>query len=88
LLRLHACGLIADADWCRTQQTDEEANDECYRQNQIVLYADAEPLAAKLLKNGTWKIYDGFPHGMPTTGANTINADLLEFAKDVATSAA
>jgi hypothetical protein len=34
-------------------------------------------LSAKLLKNGTLKTYKGFPHGMPTTEAATINADLL-----------
>jgi non-heme chloroperoxidase len=47
--------------------------------DQIVPYADAGPLAAKLLKNGTLKTYSGFPHGMPTTQADTINADLLAF---------
>jgi non-heme chloroperoxidase len=32
-------------------------------------------------KDGT-QIYDkGFPHGMPTTNADQINADLLEFIK-------
>jgi non-heme chloroperoxidase len=31
------------------------------------------------VKNGTLKTYKGFPHGMPTTEANTINADLLAF---------
>jgi non-heme chloroperoxidase len=30
-----------------------------------------------LVQNGTLKIYPGFPHGMPTTEASTINADLL-----------
>jgi hypothetical protein len=38
-------------------------------------------LSAKLLKNGTLKTYKGFPHGMPTTEAATINADLLAFIK-------
>jgi non-heme chloroperoxidase len=47
--------------------------------DQIVPYADAGPLSAKLLKNGTLKTYKGFPHGMPTTEAATINADLLAF---------
>jgi non-heme chloroperoxidase len=47
--------------------------------DQIVPYADAGPLSAKLLKNGTLKTYKGFPHGMPTTNAETINADLLAF---------
>ncbi len=49
--------------------------------DQIVPYADAGPLSAKLLKNGTLKTYKGFPHGMPTTQAETINADLLAFIK-------
>jgi len=49
--------------------------------DQIVPYADSGPLSAKLLKHGTLKTYKGFPHGMPTTEAATINADLLAFVK-------
>ena len=49
--------------------------------DQIVPYADSAPLSAKLLKNGTLKTYQGFPHGMPTTHAEIINADLLAFIK-------
>ena len=49
--------------------------------DQIVPYADAGPLSAKLLQNGTLKAYQGFPHGMITTQADTINADLLAFIK-------
>src|SRR6266480_4529356 len=49
--------------------------------DQIVPYADSAPLSAKLLKNATLKTYKGFPHGMPTTQADTINADLLAFIK-------
>src|SRR5207249_2810042 len=49
--------------------------------DQIVPYADSAPLSAKLLKNGILKTYKGFPHGMPTTEADTINADLLTFLK-------
>ncbi|MFD1217723.1 alpha/beta fold hydrolase [Microbulbifer celer] len=47
--------------------------------DQIVPYEDSGPLSAKLLKNGTLKTYPGFPHGMPTANADTINADLLAF---------
>jgi non-heme chloroperoxidase len=47
--------------------------------DQIVPYAAAGPLSAKLLKHSTLKTYKGFPHGMPTTEADTINADLLTF---------
>jgi non-heme chloroperoxidase len=49
--------------------------------DQIVPYADSGPLSAKLAKKGTLKTYAGFPHGMPTTQAGTINADLLAFIK-------
>ena len=41
----------------------------------------AGPLSAKLLENGTLKTYKGFPQGMPTTQAETINADLLAYLK-------
>jgi len=49
--------------------------------DQIVPYAASGPLSAKLLKTGTLKTYKGFPHGMPTTEAETINSDLLAFIK-------
>jgi len=49
--------------------------------DQIVPYADSAPLSAKLVKNGTLKTYKGFPHGMPATNADTINADLLAFLR-------
>jgi non-heme chloroperoxidase len=47
--------------------------------DQIVPFADAGPLSAKLLQLGTLKVYQGLPHGMPTTHADIINADLLAF---------
>jgi non-heme chloroperoxidase len=50
--------------------------------DQIVPYADSGPLSAALVKNGTLKTYSGLPHGMPTTEAQTINADLLTFFKE------
>src|SRR5271155_2594465 len=49
--------------------------------DQIVPYVASGPLSAKLLKNGTLITYKDFPHGMPTTHAATINADLLAFLK-------
>jgi non-heme chloroperoxidase len=49
--------------------------------DQIVPIADSAPLSAKLLKNGTLKIYEGFPHGMCTTHADVVNADLLTFIR-------
>src|SRR5205814_419214 len=56
--------------------------------DQIVPYADSAPLSAKLLKNGILKTYKGFPHGMPTTEAATINADLLAFIRSKSSRAA
>jgi non-heme chloroperoxidase len=49
--------------------------------DQIVPYEDSGPLSARLVQNGTLKTYSGFPHGMPTTEAPTINADLLAFVQ-------
>src|SRR6187455_2032389 len=49
--------------------------------DQIVPYADSAPLSAKLLKKGTLKTYKNFPHGMPTTHADTINNDILAFLR-------
>ena len=51
-------------------------------EDQIVPYADSAPLSAKLLKNSSLKTYKGFPHGMPTTEADTINADLIAFVRN------
>ena len=49
--------------------------------DQIVPIADAALLSVKLLKNGTLKVYEKFPHGMCTTHAEVINPDLLAFIK-------
>ena len=49
--------------------------------DQIVPFPISAPKAVKLLKNGKLISYPGFPHGMPTTEAATINADLLAFIK-------
>ena len=49
--------------------------------DQIVPYKGASELQVKLLKNATLKLYSGFPHGMLTTYAETINPDLLAFIR-------
>jgi non-heme chloroperoxidase len=56
--------------------------------DQIVPYADSAPLSSKLVKGAILKTYKGFPHGMPTTNADQINADLLAFFKGAATATA
>lgn len=49
--------------------------------DQIVPIADSAHLAIKLVKKGTLKVYPGLPHGMATTHADVINADLLAWIK-------
>ena len=49
--------------------------------DQIVPIADAGLLSAKLVRNGTLKVYPGFPHGMCTTEPDVINRDLLAFIR-------
>lgn len=49
--------------------------------DQIVPIGASAHESIKLLKNGTLKVYKGFPHGMLTTHADTLNADLLAFIK-------
>jgi len=49
--------------------------------DQIVPYKTAALLQEKLLPNNTMKIYPGYPHGMPTTHADVINNDILEFIR-------
>jgi non-heme chloroperoxidase len=56
--------------------------------DQIVPFADSGPLSAKLLKNSKTKFYPGYPHGMPTTHAAHINADILDFVEGLRAAAA
>jgi non-heme chloroperoxidase len=49
--------------------------------DQIVPIADSALLSAKLVRNGTLKVYKGLPHGMCTTHSEIINPDLLAFVQ-------
>ena len=49
--------------------------------DQIVPIGASAHMAIKLVKHGTLKVYEGLPHGMATTHAGVINADLLAFFK-------
>jgi non-heme chloroperoxidase len=49
--------------------------------DQIVPIADSALLSIKLLKNGTLKVYEKFPHGMCATHADVVNSDLLAFIR-------
>jgi non-heme chloroperoxidase len=56
--------------------------------DQIVPIDAAGRSSAKILKNATLKTYPGYPHGMPATHADQINADLLAFFKGAASASA
>jgi non-heme chloroperoxidase len=47
--------------------------------DQIVPIADSALKSSKLLPKGTLKVMPGLPHGMCTTHADVINAELLAF---------
>jgi non-heme chloroperoxidase len=47
--------------------------------DQIVPFKDAGMKQAKLIPNAELKVYEGAPHGLPTTHKDRLNADLLEF---------
>ncbi|WP_428977132.1 alpha/beta fold hydrolase [Breoghania corrubedonensis] len=49
--------------------------------DQIVPIADSALLAVKLLKNGTLKVYEGYPHGFMTVHPDVVNADMLAFIR-------
>jgi non-heme chloroperoxidase len=50
--------------------------------DQIVPYADAALLQAKVVKNATLKVYKGAPHGLCTTLKDKVNEELLAFFKE------
>jgi non-heme chloroperoxidase len=49
--------------------------------DQIVPIGASAHASAKLLKHGTLQVYAGLPHGMCTTHAEVIDADLLAFIR-------
>lgn len=49
--------------------------------DQVVPFANSGPLSAALVQGAVLRAYPGFPHGMPTTHADQINADLLAFIR-------
>ncbi len=49
--------------------------------DQLVPLADSALLSSKIVKNAVLKIYEGAPHGLPSTHKDRFNADLLAFAK-------
>lgn len=49
--------------------------------DQVVPFEISGKKSAEILPNATLISYPGFPHGMPTTHAETINKDLLAFLR-------
>jgi non-heme chloroperoxidase len=49
--------------------------------DQIVPFADSGLLQSKIIKGATLKVYPGAPHGLCTTHADQVNADLFAFLK-------
>lgn len=49
--------------------------------DQVVPVADTALLSAKIIKDAVLKVYPGYPHGMPQTHKDVINADLLAFVQ-------
>ena len=49
--------------------------------DQLVPIADSALLSSKIIRKATLRIYEGAPHGLPSTEKDRLNADLLAFAK-------
>jgi non-heme chloroperoxidase len=49
--------------------------------DQIVPIADSAYLSSKIVRNATLKVLPGAPHGVCTTHADQVNAELLAFLK-------
>lgn len=49
--------------------------------DQVVPIVASAQKSVKLLKNGSLKVYKGFPHGMLTVHAEVLNPDLLAFVR-------
>jgi len=56
--------------------------------DQVVPFADAAPLAAKLAPRATLKVYKNLPHGMPASHPEIVNPEVLAFLRDRSQTAA
>jgi non-heme chloroperoxidase len=50
--------------------------------DQIVPIGISAMLSSKLVEDATLKVYEGAPHGLPSTHQDRLNADLLAFIKE------
>jgi len=79
-IRLHQS--VSETGLHRGSQEDRRANlDPAWGRRPDRAYSSSALLSAKLIKNSTLKVYPGAPHGMCTTLADKVNADILGFLK-------
>src|SRR5271165_6284015 len=85
------CGFIAAYDCIKAfSETDFTEDLKKFDVPTLILHGDDDQIvpigaaamqSSKVVKGAVLKVYPGFPHGMPTTNADTINADLFAFLK-------
>jgi non-heme chloroperoxidase len=51
--------------------------------DQVVPLADSALLSSKIVKGAQLKVYEGAPHGLPSTEKDRLNEDLLAFARSL-----
>lgn len=85
------CGLVAAHDCIKAFSESDFTDDlEKFDVPTLIIHGDDDQIvpitvggnrSAKMIKNATYKVYKGGPHGLMTTHQQQFNADLLEFAR-------
>ena len=85
------CGLLAAHDCIKAFSESDFTEDlKKFTIPTLIIHGDDDQIVpitvggnrtAKLLKDATYKVYQGAPHGLPMTHQAQFNADLLEFAR-------
>ena len=91
------CG-IAAAYLCVKAFSETDLTEDCKKFDipTLIIHGDDDQIvpitvggdrSSKLIRNATYKVYKGAPHGLMSTHLEQFNADLLDFAREKATSA-
>jgi len=86
------CGLLAAHD-CVKAFSETDFTEDCKKFDipTLIIHGDDDQVvpitvggdrSSKLIKNATYKVYKGAPHGVMTTHQEQFNNDLLEFARE------